>query len=385
MDVKLVTDADAFAALRPAWDSLYGRCERRCLFLTHDWFDAAWQWRRESATLNVLCCWDGQELVGVLPLVRPWDAEQRARRTLEFLTVPDTQACDMIVDRAHLGAVTAALAQELARPGSEWDVLRLRYLPDASLSATALAAALAANDIRSATREVAANLLVPLDSTWEAYYASRGRRLKKAANLVANRLARTGRIAIDWLAPGAGNGVEVEHVVAQITEVSARSWKAATGNSLDNPGPQAFIQRLSRHALARGWLSVWTLRVDEQPRAMEYQVVADGNVYALRSDFDAACEQSSPGSHLSRHLLEQLFGRGLERYLMGPGGNAYKYKWATDSEPVHEMTSYGRTVRGRARALWELALKPPARRLRDRIRALRPSGGESREADETTQ
>ena len=71
MDVKLVTDADDFAALRPGWDALYRRCGRRCLFLTHDWFDAAWQWRRESATLYVLCCWHGQELVGVLPLVRP--------------------------------------------------------------------------------------------------------------------------------------------------------------------------------------------------------------------------------------------------------------------------------------------------------------------------
>ena len=236
---------------------------------------------------------------------------------------------------------------------------------------------------RSATHEVTGNLFVPLDSTWESYYATRGRRLKKAVNLVANRLARTGKIAIDWRAAGAGDSIDVDGIVAQITEVSARSWKRATGNSLDNPGPQAFIRRLSRHGLARGWLSVWTLRVDERLLAMEYQVAADGNVYALRSDFDASCEQTSPGSHLSRHLLQQLFGRGFERYLMGPGGNDYKYKWATDSEPVYEMDGYGRSVRGRARALWELALKPPAKRLRDRLRMLRTAGRETGETDES--
>ena len=100
---------------------------------------------------------------------------------------------------------------------------------------------------------------------------------------------------------------------------------------------------------------------------MEYQLVGDGNTYALRSDFDAGCDEISPGSHLGRHLLEQLFGRNLNRYYMGPGENAYKFRWTEQSEPTYEVAVYSRTARGRLLAAWELSLKPSVRRLRDRF------------------
>ena len=102
---------------------------------------------------------------------------------------------------------------------------------------------------------------------------------------------------------------------------------------------------------------------------MEYQLIGDGNVYALRSDFDANYDSLSPGSHLGRCMLETLFGQGLRHYLMGPGENQYKYRWADEADPVLAMTVYARSLRGRALAIWELALKPVARRVRDRFRS----------------
>lgn len=375
MIVRAVTTADAFAQMRADWDALTQRAGLRCVFLTHDWFDAAWQWRRESSTLYIIGCWSDGRLVGVLPLVRPHARLRGGGRVLEFLTVPDTQVCDLIVLPTRRVEVVAAIVADLVGRQSEWDVLRLHYLPPASVAATSLAAALAAHGIRSRTTEVATNLAVTLDSTWEAYYATRSRRLKKAVNLVANRLEKSGRVTIDWREPHAMAAADVDAIVTEITDVSARSWKTATGNSLDNPGPQAFIRRLTQHGVARGWLSVWSLRVDDRLLAMEYQVIADDNVYALRSDFDAACEQISPGSHLSRHLLEQLFGRGLGHYFMGPGSNAYKLRWTEGGQSVHEMQAFGASLAGRASAVWELAMKPVLRRVRDRVRAIRNDPG----------
>jgi CelD/BcsL family acetyltransferase involved in cellulose biosynthesis len=101
---------------------------------------------------------------------------------------------------------------------------------------------------------------------------------------------------------------------------------------------------------------------------MELQLIDDGYVFALRSDFDAAYESISPGSYLNRHMLARLFGTGLRRYLMGPGENIYKYRWADHSEAVSTMTIYGHSMRGRWLAARELALKPAARRVRDLFR-----------------
>jgi len=369
VDLRIITRPEDLAALQPGWDRLYRRCARQTLFLSHGWLDAAWQWRTLSASLFVLCCERDGELVGALPLVRDQAiAGGEPGRTLEFLAVPDTQCCDVLATAGDAALVANTFADELLRRQADWDVLRLRYLPAGAIGVTIFAAALAERGLRSDLRLAAGNPFIALDAPWNAYYASRSRRLKKATNLAANRLAKAGAVEVRWLAPGTGDRAEVDRVLDDITRISAHSWKSGTGNSLDRPGPQAFIRRLSYHAHDLGWLSIWRLLLDDKPIAMEYQLVGDANVYALRSDFDGNYESLSPGSHLNRCMLESLFQRGLRSYLMGPGDNVYKYRWADETQPVHAMTVYARSLKGRALAAWELALKPTARRVRDRFR-----------------
>ena len=150
--------------------------------------------------------------------------------------------------------------------------------------------------------------------------------------------------------------------------ISAASWKSATDDSLDHPGPNAFIRMLSRAAREQGWLSLWLLYVDERPLAMEYQLADGGRVHALRSDFLAECEDLSPGSHLFRHLLEAAFDGSHARYYLGPGENRYKMRWSEHGEPMVRAIVYQRTPRGRLAWLWASRIKPPLRRLRDRWR-----------------
>jgi CelD/BcsL family acetyltransferase involved in cellulose biosynthesis len=374
-NVKLVSSEAEFAALRSQWNSVAASCVGATPFLTHEWFDAAWQWRRQTARLNLLCFFAGQRLAAILPLVLQESRLRGVRvRELGFLTVPDTQTCDVIVAEPDRAAAVSAFAAELALGGADWDVMRLKYLPRASVAAAMLRPALARCGFASRTAVAPGNPFIALDSTWEAYYATRSRRLKKANNLAANRLQKGGEIRIDWLAPDGGSAFET--FVDRAIAVSGRSWKTRTANSLDNPGPQRFIRRLSASAGLCGWLSIWILSVNDRPVAMEYQLLKGGNVYALRSDFDAEFEPMSPGTHLSRYLLSQLFGRGLSRYYMGPGGNAYKLRWTDQVEPVDELTIYGRTLAGRCLGAWEIRVRPTAIRLRDRLGAASWSRGQ---------
>ena len=172
MEVRIVTTVDAFAALRPAWDQLCGRCAQRSPFLSHAWLEAAWQWRNQSADLYILCCERHGALVGAFPLVRERGAGGPPRGTLAFLAIPDTQRCDMLADPRDALHVANAFAYELLRRRVDWDVLRLRYLPAESIVATAFAAALSERGIRSDIRPATANPRIALDEPWDAYYAS---------------------------------------------------------------------------------------------------------------------------------------------------------------------------------------------------------------------
>lgn len=376
-EVRVLERMDEFVALRADWNALL-RDERRTeIFLTHEWFDAAWQWRQRTADLFVLCLFRQGRLVAALPLVRDKRNSDKGR-SLEFLAVPDTQVCDIVVPDEHRAEAITAFANELVVRRNEWAVLRLAYLRQNGSAATDLPRAFAAHGIRYRLQFSTENAYVQLDATWDAYYATRSRRLKKANNLCANRIHRAGEVRVNWLAPGTGDVSEVDRFVDEVIEISAQSWKTRTGNSLDNPGPQSFIRRLSHLAHEFGWLSIWVLTLDGKPLAMEYQLVAGDNVYALRSDFDASRDDISPGSHLSRQLLEQLFGSGLQRYYMGPGKNPYKFRWTEGSEPVGTLVAFSPNPRGRALGAWELAVKPILRHVRDRFR---PSPRKGTEAD----
>jgi len=369
VEVRLISNPDGFARLKSAWSALYERHTPRSPFLAHEWFEAAWRWRKDSARMRIFACWRAEQLVGVMPLVVDGADESSGRhRRLEFLAVPDTQTCDVLADAGDRRAVASAIADELVRRRREWDSISFRHLPRGALTATELREALSRHGLRCEVIQATSNPWIALESTWAVYYASRSRRLKKAINLAQNRLAKAGTVALRRLAADQMDPTEIRRWLDRITAISAKSWKNRTGNSLNHDGPNAFLCCLAEQAPCRHWLSIWELSLNEQPVAMELQLVDGGDIFALRSDFDASYDALSAGSHLNRLMLEQLFGRGFRRYLMGPGENPYKYRWADDAEPVATMTVYGTTLRGQWHAARDLMLKPAMRRIRDRLR-----------------
>lgn len=367
LSVSIVDTEQEFRGLAEGWNSLV-KNSGSSVFFRHEWVDAAWAWRKEDSSLFVLLAWKESDLIGILPLIRVHNREQFPRlRGFEFLAVPDTQACDLIVEPENCSVVVDTFCEELHNRRKEWDQLSFRYLSGTTSAINKIKAGLESRRHACNIKTQGPNLFVKLDSSWDAYYSTRTRSLKKANNLAANRLKKTGLIAIHWISRENSDEPTIQNALAQAIDISRRSWKQGTGNSLDQPGPKNFITTLTTHAARNGWLSLWLLSIDGKILAMEYQLLDAGNVYALRADFDAECEEISPGSHLMRTLLETLFGRGLQRYYMGPGENAYKTRWTEDSDMLYQMVVYGSTWRGKFARVWDETLKPFARSLRDKL------------------
>jgi CelD/BcsL family acetyltransferase involved in cellulose biosynthesis len=367
LEVQLVTDPQHFLAMRAEWNLLSGASQS--VFLTHEWFEAAWRWRAGDSSLAVIAVTRDGALIGALPLVSKLvSSRSGSRRAFEALTVPDTQAFDVLAVPAERTAVVRAIVQWLGAGAAKWDVLEIGYLPVGSVAEDYLAEVLRAQGYSVGIEAAGSNPYIDLSTGWDAYYSTRTRSLKKANNLAANRLRKSGEVKVRHHTKSAESPADrAERLVALFAEISSRSWKRETGNSLDHPGPNAFIRRLTELSVERGWLSAWTLDLDEKALATEYQLVFDGSVHALRSDFDSAFSDVSPGSHLFRVLLEELFQAGLRRYYMGPGENAYKLRWTEKAEPLRRMRAYSRSPSGRLAALIDLRVLPLARALRDRL------------------
>jgi len=331
------------------------------VFVTPDWLDAAWLWQGPGTARHFIVAKDESEVCAFAPLIITTKSVAGvAVRTMRWLTVPDTQFADLAVSAQCTDAFLERVAQHLRSHKSQWDCLRLTHLSDSYDRWRRLSNALSRVGIEATVECIGTNPFVDLSSEFEAYYSARSRSLKKAVNLSANRLAKAGHVSVEWVREGSG----VDAALAEAIRVSGISWKRETGNSLDQTGPRAFIGRLTDRMQRIGSLSIWLLRLDGKVIASEYQIIADGDVYALRSDFDPACSDLSPGTFLNHHLLKNLFGEGLQRYYMGPGANVYKMRWTDRSEPIYQMMAYSPTTRGQLLRWVDRSARPLARSVR---------------------
>ena len=368
--VKWITDEGEFLALREPWNRLAPVTRGRDVFLRHEWFDAAWQWRKEERCgLRIATVYRGARIVGIFPLVlQSTNNGGLPARRLEFLSVPDTQFCDLICDLPESTKVCHAIATTLLDHARDWDLLELKHLSED-------AAAMGLSKQRSLRHCLIqdqtpwdANAYIELTESWDAYYGRRSRSLKKANNLAANRLRKAGDLELQWVRATQTNLDQIDSLLEELVSVSARSWKAETGLTLENPRPGAFIRRLTHHALEQNWLSLWCLRLDGKLAAMEYQLVCGEEVFALRADFDRALDTISPGSYLSAHLLQKLFASGHRRYWLGPGQNPYKARWSEHSENLFRVSAYSPSFPGRAHRLNDVLVRPAARKVRAALR-----------------
>ena len=367
MQVDIVTTDAEFAALDVDWNTL-ARCSAApSVFLFHQWFAAAWEWRRDDSQMRIFIGREGNRIVAILPLVANVQ-KGRSTRVWTFLTVPDTQHCEMVADPAFANAAAATFADALSRR-SDWDVLELDYLDFDGFIASRFTELLAQRSIRAVLSERGRNLYISLSGKWSDYWSTRSRSLKKASNLATNRLQKAGSVRIDRLHCGDTEESRRDQILSAVVDISRQSWKKSTGNSLDCRGPGNFIRVLSVEALREGWLSIWIAYLDERPVAMEYQLIYGGAVHALRSDFVADRASDSPGSYLFRCLIESLFDQGLSRYFMGPGDNAYKARWTDEGVRLARMTAYNRTLFGTLAFGVDRQMKPVLRGLRDRCSA----------------
>jgi CelD/BcsL family acetyltransferase involved in cellulose biosynthesis len=352
LDITCVQREDQFYSLISEWNRLAEATGLNSVFLRHEWFDAAWQWVKQECELCILCMSSRGDLVGICPLIRRrFTQRSLGVRAIEFLAVPDTQLCDILVAPAHHRYVVEAMVAYLDRTRREWDILKLDKLPPASRTAELLRTRLEGERFGTFIESARSNLYVRLDESWEAFYWRRSRRLKKGNNLVANRLKRRHEnIDIRWFRGPNTDAKAVEDALEVAILISSRSWKKETGLSLDHKGPGAFIRALTHHA-------------HDQGVAAEYQLIYKRKVHALRADFDHAYEELSPGTYLNWKLLEQLFDDDVAYYYMGPGGRPYKKRWAEGSESLDRLFGFSKTFRGRTLSIMERQVLPVARRI----------------------
>ena len=110
-------------------------------------------------------------------------------------------------------------------------------------------------------------------------------------------------------------------------------------------GQEPFQRAFSRIALERGWLRLRILELDGRAAAVYHGFRLGPGEWSHQFGRDPAYDELSVGLLLTAHAVRRAFEEGAAEFHLGPGGQPYKFRFATD-DPGLETIGIASGVRG---------------------------------------
>jgi CelD/BcsL family acetyltransferase involved in cellulose biosynthesis len=365
--VSEIRDLASFEALATRWDSCVAEDPEGGFFSSHAWFSSCVNAFAADKQLRILVLSDGDRVIGIAPLWQQVLIRRGVRvRAMSFIDTPETQQTDFIVasdDRD--GVIRSFLDFLLAPAAAAWDVLELTRWPETSPNVAPLRRELVRRGIHCAESTSALLPFIRITGSWEAFLQSKSSKFRKTHRNVVNRLERLAGVRVVRLSQPSD-----VPLFETLRDVSSRSWKHEEGISLSAETSRGrFFESVTRAAAKNNaWLG-WILEAEGRPIAMEYDLISNDVVHAIRSDFDGAYDAHSPGAYLEHQVIKSVFELGYREYNAGPGLAPYKLRWTDQSRRNLALTVYNRTLKARALGGLETLIVPAARRVVDVTRS----------------
>jgi CelD/BcsL family acetyltransferase involved in cellulose biosynthesis len=337
--VELVSDVEAFEALRREWDELLTASNSRCVFLSWEWLFTWWKHLREDRLLSILAVRRGSELVAIAPLaLRP----RRFTRAcplpvLEFLGsgFVGSDYLDVIVRNGAETEACQALILHLAKGRVP---LKLTNLKRGQNVAARVLAGLSEQGWTTAEARTNTCPFISLaGTTWASYLASLSAEHRYNFNRKLRSLNRNYEVRFEQVR---SEGQCCEALDLLIGQHNTR-WRARGGSDAFHTAELvAFHREWTRVALECGWLRFYVLRLNDKPAACLYGMQLGETFYFYQSSFDAAFTQSSVGLIAMGLAIQSAIGEGDGEFDLLHGSEGYKSHWSRESRDLGRLESF---------------------------------------------
>ena len=276
--------------------------------------------RREDGTVEV-----------IVPLVV---GRGRYVRKARFLGFGPSNELGPIATPESREAAASLLRKALEATSREWDVFIGEHLPgagwDHSVGATLVG------------RKADPVVLGPWAS-WDDYLASRSSNFRQELRRKERRLRERGLTVHD-----VREASELDGALDVLFELHRARWGDQASRWF--AGREAFQREFDRVAFERGWLRVTVLELEGRP-VVAYQGLRFGDSeWSYQFGRDTSEDSSSVGLIATAHAVRRSMEEGATAFRLGPGGQAYKLRFATGDDGL-ETIGRARGLRGRAALL----------------------------------
>jgi CelD/BcsL family acetyltransferase involved in cellulose biosynthesis len=334
MRVETVSSEADFAGLADSWDELVGAMPRPSPFLLHGWLLEWWRHYGSGAHLAVTVAYDGDRLVGALPLC----VRRRAGlRVTEFVGGTWAVLADLLV-APGAEAVAEPLVERAA--SSKHDFASLFGLPGSSRFVAALP-----RDALYLVERLEAPVL-DVGPGWDVVYESKlSSKARSERRRRTRQLQELGEVEVSV----ARSREELEPALEDAFRVHTLRWHGRRdGSGFVTPTGKRFhragLLRLAELDVPR----LVTLRVDGVAIAFALSLHLSGRAYGVTMAFDPAYARFGPGLEAKLQSLELAAREGITRIELLGAAAEHKQRFTDRFEPVYQGIGLARTLRGRA-------------------------------------
>jgi CelD/BcsL family acetyltransferase involved in cellulose biosynthesis len=367
LDLRLVSTAEAFDALQPAWSALHQE-SGASVFQSYEWQRAWWRHLGEphpDRELHVIVLEVSGRLVGIAPLqveLVPGLGPLRLRR-IGFLGGVLTDHLDVLIATGFEDRCFDRIAAHLAARPVPFDVISLGDIPDASPTRPGLLQALRRHGFEGeafvSEQCPRTQLLASWKETLASFDGNHRRQLSKRCRQLQERF----KVELEICRREEHLADDVEAFI----QMHQHRWTSIGRKGVyADPAVAAFQAEVSRLFFGRGWLYLSFLRVDGvRISALCGFKYRDELAYYLNGTGEAGeAWKYSPG--LVQHCLcmEDLIPQGVRVYDFLRGTERYKYECGAADVPNWTLQAFRGGARlARARNAVALLRESLARRL----------------------
>lgn len=180
---------------------------------------------------------------------------------------------------------------------------------------------------------------IPLEGTFQEYWAAREDRLRKNNDRLRRRMAEKG-LNLEFVVIRDPAGVE--DAIREFGRIESKGWKAEGGTAMGADDAQGrFYRAVLEYFCERNEGVIYQLRVNGQPVATDLCLIREDMFIVLRTTYDEEWKLYAPGVLLREDIVRSLYAEGLVRdyEFYGPLME-YQLRWTRDTRTLYHFTCF---------------------------------------------
>ncbi|HTN61291.1 MAG TPA: GNAT family N-acetyltransferase [Devosia sp.] len=331
--LEIVTTAARLAEIGPAWLELWRHTDG-LMFQSHAWISAWWATvpDRDARALRIGLLWQGERLIGVLPLAI---SRRKGLLMLEWAANAHSDYEDVLLAPDCPPDALHRLWAEIAALGG-FDLVRLNRLLPGAL-ANGLADGPHRVKLRLNHRQEMSYRVAGEWTTGAAWFDAQPKKTRQNYRRGRKVLEEAGAVQFRLLPADAPLGPVLDRLAAL-----KRKWLSARAieSELFDDGAAALAALVAALAEA-GLLHVFVLESQDNVIAVSLNFVQRGTMMAFVTTYDPDFERASPGMVLMMDYIQWSIDHGLSTVDFLCGAEAFKRRFATQSVPLTTLEGAG--------------------------------------------